>query len=208
MPFSTAEAPLRPSDRVARYVASARSLATESASAGFTVQQVVERAGQSLKSFYRLFDGKDDLLLALLKEDCAVGSQFLGLIIDERQAPPERLRAWVVGLFDLMAAGDQGYVAVLVREYGRLSEERPQQMDEAIAPFIDLLVDELERARASGFVRERDAVLDAQLVFALVLSNIHRLALGRDPRPPTDVAEHVWSFVWHGIGATPNRSER
>ncbi len=203
MPFSAAttrrQSGIGP-ERVARNVAAARELATESGSAAFTVQQVVERAGESLKGFYRLFDGKDDLLLALLHEDCQVGAQFLGLLIDEHQSPAERLSAWVTGLFGLMASGDQGYVGVLVREFGRLSETRPDQLDRSVAPFIDLLVHELEAAERAGVVRAGDAALDAQLVFALTLASIQGLVVGRDRRTPAEVAEHVSTFVWRGIG--------
>ncbi|MEJ5255237.1 MAG: TetR/AcrR family transcriptional regulator [Acidimicrobiales bacterium] len=198
---SLADARARSVERLSRFVAAARALATESGSSAFTVQQVVERAGQSLKSFYRLFDGKDDLLLALLEEDCAVGAFFLAEMIDAHDDPVDRVRAWVIGLFELMAAGDQGYVGVLVREYGRLSEERPDQMEQAVAPFIDLLVTLLEQACQAGVARAGDTRRDAGLVFALVLRSIHELALGRDPRRPREVAEHVWSFCWFGMGA-------
>jgi len=34
----------------------------------FTVQEVVERSGQSLRSFYQYFGGKQELLLALFEE--------------------------------------------------------------------------------------------------------------------------------------------
>ena len=34
----------------------------------FTVQDVVERSGQSLRSFYQYFAGKHELLLALFEE--------------------------------------------------------------------------------------------------------------------------------------------
>ncbi|WP_334141572.1 TetR/AcrR family transcriptional regulator [Rhabdothermincola sp.] len=205
---SLSEARARSVERLSRFVAAARSLATESASAAFTVQQVVERSGQSLKSFYRLFDGKDDLLLALLEEDCAVGALFLAEMVEAHDDPVERVRAWVTGLFELMAAGDEGYVGVLVREYGRLSEERPDQMEQAVAPFLDLLVDLLERAQDSGAARAQDTRRDATLVFTLVLRCIHELALGRDPRPPSEVAEHVWSFCWHGMSEPDGTARR
>lgn len=205
---SLSQARTRSVERLSRFVAAARSLATESASAAFTVQQVVERSGQSLKSFYRLFDGKDDLLLALLEEDCAVGALFLAEMVEAHDDPRERVRAWVTGLFELMAAGDEGYVGVLVREYGRLSEERPDQMEQAVAPFLDLLVDLLEQAQDGGVARAQDTRRDATLVFTLVLRCIHELALGRDPRSPAEVAEHVWSFCWYGMSAPAGTARR
>src|SRR4029077_5340458 len=92
--------------RLAEFVQAARELTAETASSTFTVQQVVERAGQSLKSFYRLFAGKDDLLLALIEEDCAVGALFLTELVDRHELPHEQVRAWIEGIFELMAAGE------------------------------------------------------------------------------------------------------
>ena len=64
-----ADARARDVERMERCVAAARELATETASAAFTVAQIAARAGLSLKSFYRCFPGKDELLLALLEDD-------------------------------------------------------------------------------------------------------------------------------------------
>lgn len=163
--------------RLASFVAAARELAAETGSSAFTVQQVVERSGQSLKSFYRHFAGKDDLLLALVEEDIAVGALFLTELVDHHQRPERRVQAWVEGVFDLLAAGEQGYVAVLVREHRRLSEAHPDQMDAALAPFLDLLARDLAAAAATGTIRPGDPARDARTVFDLVLTQIHQLVL-------------------------------
>src|SRR4051812_25426833 len=112
MPFSTDDpgperrkrgegAPSRAAAAAAS-VAAARDLAAATGSSAFTVQQVVERAGGSLKSFYRHFEGKDDLLLALLEEDSRVGAALLADMIDRHRLGRLRIRAWITGLFRLM----------------------------------------------------------------------------------------------------------
>src|SRR6478672_9258584 len=83
-------------DRPGRLVAAARDLANESGSANFTVAQVALRAGLSLKSFYRCFRGKDDLLVALLAAESQIGAAFLHELISGR---PDPLRAFVDELF-------------------------------------------------------------------------------------------------------------
>jgi AcrR family transcriptional regulator len=182
-----------------RFVAAARELAAETGSSAFTVQQVVERAGGSLKSFYRRFDGKDDLLLALLEEDSAMGAALLAGMIARRRAARMRVRAWLTGLFRLMAAGDVGYVGVLVREHRRLAEARPERTERALAPFIDLLADELATAMDQGVVRAGDARRDAATVFDLVLLKIHDMAMGRADLDPEKMADYVWAFCWSGL---------
>lgn len=196
---SMADTRARSVARLSRFVAAARSLAEETGSSSFTVQQVVARSGQSLKSFYRYFEGKDDLLLALLEEDIAVGALFLSEFMHAHDEPTSRVREWLVGLFELMSAGDQGYVSLLVREHQRLAESRPAQMDVAVAPFLELLSNALEDGASAGVVRAGDPRRDAHLVFQLALSTIHEMVSGRDTRNPTDVVDYLWNFCWAGL---------
>jgi AcrR family transcriptional regulator len=197
---SLADTRARSVERLSQFVAAARSLAEETSSASFTVQQIVSRSGQSLKSFYRYFEGKDDVLLALLEEDIAVGALFLHELIERFDDPVDRVRGWLVGLFDLMAAGDQGYVRLLVREHQRLSESRPAQMDVAVEPFLALLRDELGLAEATGALRPGEPARDASLIFHLALTAIRDVVGGRDDRAPAVVVDHLWRFVVRGIG--------
>jgi AcrR family transcriptional regulator len=48
----------------------ARAIITEKGNTDFTVQEVVDRSRQSLRSFYQHFDGKHELLLALFEDAC------------------------------------------------------------------------------------------------------------------------------------------
>jgi hypothetical protein len=139
--------------------------------------------------------------LALLEEDIGVGALFLRDLIDAHTEPVDRLREWLTGLFELMGAGDKGYVMLLVREHQRLSEARPDQMRVAVAPFIELLVADLEVASASGVIRPGDPQRDAQLIFRLALGAIRDLVSGNEDRPIDDVVAHLWDFCWRGLRA-------
>ena len=57
--------------RLERVLTATRELTDAPEDASFTVAEVAERAGVSLKSFYRSFAGKDDVILALLEEEIA-----------------------------------------------------------------------------------------------------------------------------------------
>src|SRR3984957_15812694 len=59
---------LRAESRVQRFLDAAIELLNTGTSKEFTVQEVVERSGQSLRSFYQYFGGKHELLLALFEE--------------------------------------------------------------------------------------------------------------------------------------------
>jgi AcrR family transcriptional regulator len=163
------------------------------------VAQVADTAGCSLKGFYRCFASKDALLLALLEDDSRLGAGLLQDRIAQESSPRERLHAYVAGMFEtLVHPGAIGYAGVLVREYRRLSEEHPDDLDTALASLVDLLVDEIRRADAAGVIASTSPERDAHATFALILDGIHDVTRGR--AAPGDVAAHVWTFVWRGLG--------
>jgi len=181
-------------ERLERLLDAARDLANETGSASFTVQQLCGRTGISLKGFYASFAGKDDLLVALLEEDSLIGATLLAEAVACEDEPVERLRAYVVGLFEMLTLpGALGYASVLVREHRRLGEHRPDELTRALAPLVDLLATEIDR------IGDRpDARRDAETVFALLLDGISEVTLGR--AEPRDRARYLWQFCAGGLG--------
>lgn len=196
------EAPrARSVDRLERLVGAARDLANEIGTSGFTVSQVAQRAGLSLKSFYRCFASKDDLLVALLEEDSRTGAVILAEVVAEQSEPDARLRAFVVGVFELLLhPGALGYAGVLVREQRRLSEARPDDMRRALAPLVDLLGEEI-----AGVVSAPDP-RDSHTVFSIVLEGIHEVTLGRVDA--LDQADYVWRFCQRALHTTEHDIKR
>ena len=159
-----ADARARDVERMERCVAAARELANETTSAAFTVAQVAARAGLSLKSFYRCFPGKDELLLALLEDDSQIGARVLAERIAVYDEPVAALHAYVTELFGLASLpGAVGYAGVLVREHRRLSEHHPLELRVALAPLVELLAEHIAAATATSrrAPRRRDDVPDA-----------------------------------------------
>ncbi len=203
MTFSAVPSPAEA--RQERLIDAARELATETGNAAFTVAEVSRRAGASLKGFYACFAGKDDLLLALLEEDSRVGATLVAEQVAAHDDPVDRLRAYVHGLFSLVAQpGELGYVGVLVREHRRLGEERPDDLRAALAPLVDLLAGELAGADAAGRATSPDPARDAQTVFGLLLTGVHEVTLGR--RDPYDEAADLWRLCWSGLGTAATRN--
>jgi AcrR family transcriptional regulator len=184
-------------ERMERLVAAARELANETGTAAFTVNQVTERAGLSLKSFYRCFPGKDELLIALLEEDTRVGAAMLADAIEPQRGQVARLRAYVDGLFDFLThPGALGYAGVLVREHRRLAEDHPVELRAALAPLIDMLGAQIAVAGLSEEL-SRDSSRAAETIFGLLLSGINDVTLGRGE--PREVAAYLWRFCWAGL---------
>src|SRR5580704_7140011 len=125
-----------------RLVESARELVWDAGGPHFTVNQVVARAGTSLKSFYRCFTGKDELLVALFEDDARRGADALTSMVDVQADPLERLRLVVVGLFRFLAGeGRLPYAAALVQEHLRLAQSQPEQLRGVLEPFVGVFQD-------------------------------------------------------------------
>jgi len=195
-PLSTARA--RSMERAARLVAAARDLADERHSSAFTVHEVAARAGSSLKGFYRCFTSKDDLLVALLAEDSALGATILADRVATEPTHAGRLHACVTGLLDLCTLpGAEGYARVLVSEHRRLSQERPDDLAAALAPIVQRIGATIAAAAAAGAAVSDDPRRDAETVFSLVLDGIHTVSFGR--AAADECAAHLWRFCGRAL---------
>ncbi|MHB8593443.1 MAG: TetR/AcrR family transcriptional regulator [Acidimicrobiales bacterium] len=178
-----------------RLVEAARTLMWQTGGPSFTVTQVVAAAGSSLKSFYRCFGSKDELLVALFEDDARRGAQALADMVERQGDSAERVRTAVVGLFRFITLdGRLPYAAALVREHLRLAESRPEELRGVLRPFVDVFERELERAQRSGTVRRGDPAGDARTLFHLVVSHLHALICHQIDEEPARVAEDLWAF--------------
>src|SRR5947209_16642975 len=81
----------RAEDRVQRFLDAALELMNDTEGSDFTVQEVVQKSGQSLRSFYQYFNGKQELLLALFEESVAFTAETLKAYLEEEKRPIDRL---------------------------------------------------------------------------------------------------------------------
>ena len=88
---------LRAEGRFQRFLDAALELMSEGEPGKeFTVQEVVERSGQSLRLFYQYFGGKHELLLALFEEAVRSTAEFLNGKIEQETDPLERIHRFVI----------------------------------------------------------------------------------------------------------------
>jgi AcrR family transcriptional regulator len=161
----------------------------------FTVSQVVAAAGTSLKSFYRCFESKDELLVALFEDDARRGADALAAAVDRHDDPVARVRCAVEGLFGFITVdGRLPYAAALVREHLRLSETRPAELRAVLQPFVEIFRSELENAGRRGALDVGDARRTARTLFHLVLSHLHALLCHQLDESPAEVADDLWAF--------------
>jgi len=102
---STRAARERAAVRVQQFLNAAREIIDEKGSTEFTVQEVVDRSKQSLRSFYQYFDGKHELLLALFEEEMGEAVTRVRRVTAVGD-PLDRLGRAVMELYDLCSPSE------------------------------------------------------------------------------------------------------
>lgn len=194
----------RAENRVELFLDAARELMNTNAT-DFTVQEVVERSGQSLRTFYQYFAGKYELLLALFEESVDGAAAHLEAVIADTDDPIERLRAFCVEYYAMCrpsAPGEprSGPAPALVEFAQELLTSHPKEAAHAFAPLVELLSRLLDDADRAGVLRPG---LDRQRITGVVLQatmfNAFAAVISASPSGAGD--EVLWDVLVHGITA-------
>jgi AcrR family transcriptional regulator len=185
----------RAAKRVQRFLNSAREIITEKSSTEITVQEVVDRSGQSLRSFYQYFDGKHELLLALFEEEMFIAAGRLRELSAEGE-PLERLRSAVVVLYDLCSPSRQSSQPLFSDFASRLMVDHPEEVSAAYAPVFEYIASIVEDAGKEGLLRPGRPRRMANLVTQAATVTAGRTA-NAGSQPIT--GEEVWSFCLRAI---------
>jgi AcrR family transcriptional regulator len=199
----------RAESRVQRFMDAALELVNSGSGKDFTVQDVVARSGQSLRSFYQYFDGKHELLLALFEESVASTVVYLEERVAEEQDPLQRLHCFVVEYHELCrpspdnAADRPGAMAVMSEFAFGLLTEHPKEASRAFSALVVMFEELLEAAAAAGAVRS-DLRPDrtAGVVLEAVMFNAFSSTIGGSSVRSDGLAaaEDLWNLVFYGIG--------
>jgi AcrR family transcriptional regulator len=206
---STRAAKLRAEQRVQRFLDAAQAVITDKGTTDFTVQEVVERSSQSLRSFYQHFDGKHELLLALFEDALRRTTvQIAAAAAGAKTDPVDALRTAVELLFEL-SRPDPGAHRPLFTEFApRLMLSHPAEVRRAHAPLLDLLTALTAAAADGGQLRPG---LQPRRIAALTMETVMFTAQTSGAPYPGDVdggttrpvtAGEVWDFIAHGITKT------
>ena len=202
---------LRAESRVQRFLDAATELFNSRPSRDFTVQEVVERSGQSLHSFYQYFGGKHELLLALFEEQVRSTTERLEFEIAGEDDPLERLHRFVVAYYRLCRPTSDGDAAGVrqgplgMAEFAQqLLTQHPKEAARVFAPLVSVFEEVLQGAAAAGSVRPGlrhgpivGIVLEV-IMFNTFSSTIGGVSLRADEG---DSAEDLWNLILNGIGA-------
>jgi AcrR family transcriptional regulator len=202
----------RAEKRVQRFLDAALELMNSGSGRDFTVQEVVERSGQSLRSFYQYFAGKHELLLALFEEAVRSAAEYLREAVDQEKEGDAlaRLRRYVIEHYELCrpAPKTRSSKTVTLRAMGEFAQQlltdHPKEAARAFVPMVALLDELLDDAGAAGAVRPNlrssriaGTVLQA-VMFNAFAATISGTSITEDPAD----ADELWDFILHGISTT------
>jgi AcrR family transcriptional regulator len=187
--------------RGGKFIRAANELIKKTGKADFTVQDVVETSGMSLRSFYQYFATKDDLLLALVEE--AVGDYVADIRarIEPETDPVEMLQLLVKTMFsaaDLSSSSSRGMVLFS----WHLADTRTEEFSAIFSPQVTMVAEILEAGVAGGVFRDDIEVpVLAGLVMHTVVSVMDMRILGVRMSPEFLSEDDLVRFCLAGVMA-------
>jgi AcrR family transcriptional regulator len=204
----------RAETRVQLFLDAARELMNGS-STEFTVQEVVERSGQSLRSFYQYFAGKHELLLALFEDSIRAAAAHLDEAVAGGEQPLDRVHRFTVEYFRMCRLTPKGQPAAgpapaMVEFAQQLLTSHPTEAARAFAPLVVMLEELLTDAANAGALRAGlDARRTAGVVLQATMFNVFAAEISGAPSGLDDAAdgadsyadaEVLWDLLLRGIG--------
>jgi AcrR family transcriptional regulator len=195
-------AKLRAAQRVQRFLDAAQAIITEKGSTDFTVQEVVDRSRQSLRSFYLQFDGKHELLLALFEDALSRAADQIRAATGGPSDPLTRLKVAIELLFELSRPDPTAKRPLFTDFAPQLLISHPTEVRVAHAPLIALFTELMEEAGAAGKLRGE---VNTKRMAAMTMQTV--MFTAQSSSPTADEVAHpitsdeVWAFCAHGFAA-------
>jgi AcrR family transcriptional regulator len=189
-------------DRGSNLIAAAAALLERSNGDGFTVQDVADEAGQSLRTLYQYFESKDDLLLAVFEEAMRTYARLIRRSIAELDDPLEKLGGALVAMVRMSELSGTGVDRGLARLRLKLSEVQPALVARSQAPVTSLMHELVVAAAEAGKVRTDDAEAATYLLLALKSAFITSRTLGNDTAVALPSEAMLTRFCLEGLGAS------
>ncbi|CAO5192173.1 TetR family transcriptional regulator [Frankia sp. AiPs1] len=199
---STRAAKLRAERKVEQFLDAAQAIIVAKGTTDFTVQEVVDRSGQSLRSFYQHFGGKHELLLALFEDALRRSAEQIRAVAGDEVDPVVALRTAVRLLFESSVPDPSARHPLFTEFAPQLLVSYPAEVRAAHAPLLEVLAEMTVRAEAVGQLRpslrpRRAAAMVMETVMFLAQST----AIADDEGSHPITADEVWDFCASGFVA-------
>lgn len=188
-------------DRGASLINAAAALVQRSNGDSFTVQDVADEAGQSLRTLYQYFESKDDLLLAVFEEAMKTYARLISDAIAGLDDPLERLAGAILAAAAMPDRTRTGVDVGLSRVRLKLGEVEPSLVARSQVPVTSLLVTLIEQAVAAGRLPDCDPEQMAYVLAALNTAFVTSSTLGNDYALALPDPVGLATFCLGGLGA-------
>jgi AcrR family transcriptional regulator len=166
--------------RSERFIRAAEAIMLETGSTDFTVQELVERARTSLRSFYQHFTNREELLLAVFEEVLGNVAGEMQRQIDSSETPLDALRVLVRHTTGGAGSSRGQLLNRAFSTYHRqLAQSNPEEYVRILAPLYGVVLTVVKRGVEAGEFRkdlEPDAM--AVLMTQTLLAGGQMYALG------------------------------
>jgi AcrR family transcriptional regulator len=160
------------------FIASAVELLRTTGKVDFTVQEVVDHSGMSLRSFYQHFASKDDLLLAVVEESVRRHVDSARRRVDDESDPVAKLRTLLLAMVGSQETDDPASRGLTLFHW-HLADTRTDEYAATIQPYVDTVGEILESGVARGCFRTDISVpVMAGLVTHTLVSILDMRVLG------------------------------
>jgi AcrR family transcriptional regulator len=180
----------------------AYSCLSEPHSGAVPVAAILQRAGVSTRAFYRHFESKDELFLAMLRQETdALAGRLDRIPADVAGAPADQLKAWIVEMFGLVRdAHVRMHLTVIDSDEVRAAKGYRKTRDQAHVDRERSLVEILRRGRDDGSFPLTDPDHDAIAVSAVVSREMSSLS-AVDDQVLHEAQDRVMDFALRAFGA-------
>jgi AcrR family transcriptional regulator len=171
---------------------------------GASVQDILDRAGLSTRAFYRQFQSKDDLLLAMFRTASGADVDTVARRVEEAPTSVEAVRGWIDEV--LAIAYDRRRIQRLVmfnvvaRQAVGYEAEEASLQDRLVSPLLEAI----RRGSADGSFPETDPFPDAYSIFGIVWSVAGPHVRQRRPMDKERARSHILRFCLPALGVDPD----
>jgi AcrR family transcriptional regulator len=170
------------------------------------VAAILQRAGVSSRAFYRHFQSKDELFLAMLRRETDALAERLDRIVDEVPGDPVRqLKAWIEEMFGVINDAEvRMHLTVIDSDEIRAAKGYRETREKAHSDRERSLVEILRAGRCDGTFPLAEPDRDAIAISAV----ISRVLLSQSPDDEVGVRRSmdlVLDFALRALGADRRR---
>ena len=172
------------------------------------VAAILQRAGVSTRAFYRHFESKDELFLAMLRQEGDALADRLDRIVDKPGAPVDQLKEWIRQMFGWMHDAElRMHLTVIDSDDVRAAKGYRETRERAHAARERSLVEILRRGRTDGTFPLADPERDAIAISAVIGREMANQSLDDEQRLQRSL-DWMLEFALRALGAEGRTAER